>query len=80
MALAALFGLAFALWRRPTLHMPANLLLAHDLVRMVLVLFAFRGFFSREVFSVATFPIALGLALGLALVDEPNGWELNRER
>lgn len=78
--LVALLALGRALWRRPIPNLHPNLRLAHDLVRMLLVLFVFRGFFSREVFSVASFPIALGLALGLALVDEPDGWELTTDR
>ncbi len=74
--LMALFGLGFALWRRPAARMAKELLLAHDLVRILLVVFLFRGMFSREILSVAAFPIAFGLALGLALVEGTTDWDL----
>ncbi len=75
--LLALFALGIALWRRPPIVLTRNVRLAHDLVRMLLVLFVFRGFFTREIFTVAAFPIAFGLALGLALVDDDDeSWDL----
>lgn len=78
--LFALIAFGVALWRRPKTGRARNLLLAHDLVRLLLLLFIFRGFFSRETFSVAAFPIAFGLALGLALVDDAENWSLVTDR
>ena len=77
--LVALFALGGSLWRRPAQAMNPQLLLAHDLLRLVLILFVFRGMFSREVFTVAAFPIAAGLALGLSLADESENWSLVRD-
>lgn len=67
--LGALAMLALALWQRPPSASTRTQLLAHDLVRMLLILFVMRGMFSREIFFIASFPIALGLALGLRQID-----------
>ncbi len=75
--LFALLALGVSLWRRPTQSTSPQLKLASDLVRLVLVLFLFRGQFSREILSVAGFPIAMGLALGLSLLDEKEDWQLH---
>ena len=62
----ALIALGIILWRPPRLT--AQLAVAHDLVRAIMILFVVRGMFSREVFLVGPFPMALGLAIGLMLV------------
>lgn len=64
-ALLALLAVAVLCWRRPEKYLTPDVRAATDLVRMVVVLFFVRGLFSREVFFVGPFPIALGLALGL---------------
>jgi len=65
-----LFG--YRLWRRPPSLRRAGASspgrAAHDLVRMVILLFAVRGMFTREVLYSPGFAAALGLAIGLALV------------
>jgi len=74
--LFALIALGIALCLRPTQQMLPKLLLAHDLVRLLVVLFVLRGQFSRELLTVAAFPIATGLALGLSLLDNDETWDL----
>jgi len=65
----ALMAVGFVLWRRPPRASP-QVRAANDLIRIVMLLFFVRGLFSREVFFVGPFPMALGLALGLMLVCE----------
>lgn len=67
LTLLALIVLAVVLWRRPPISTP-QIIASHDLIRMILIVFVLRGVFSREVFFVGPFPIALGLALGLVRV------------
>lgn len=66
--LLALLAVAIQLCRRPRRATP-NMVAASDLTRMLCVLFVARGMFSRELFFVGPFPIALGLAIGLAIVS-----------
>jgi O-antigen ligase len=75
----ALLALGFQLWRRPNPTMNRNEKLAHDLIRIIILVFIVRGFFSREIFFVAPFPIALGLALGLLLIEDTENWNLKTD-
>jgi len=68
--LIALIALGIAFFRRPIGKLSRDTINAHDLVRMIVVLFVYRGIFSREVFFVGPFPIAFGLALGLMLASQ----------
>ncbi|MBL8953700.1 MAG: O-antigen ligase family protein [Myxococcaceae bacterium] len=67
-ALFALLAVALTLWRRPFPLIAENRA-ASDLLRMLCLLFVFRGLFSREIFFVGPFPIALGLSVGLLMVS-----------
>jgi len=69
-------ALALALWRRPAewvaLGPPAeDEKSARGLLRIVLLLFIIRGMFTHEVLTTPSFPIAIGIALGLNIACRP---------
>ena len=74
---AFLFSL-FVLLKRPPGALTEQTRAAHDLVRMVVILFLFRGFFSREIITTPAFLMSLGLALGLleATAQRQSGLQL----
>lgn len=73
LSLGSFLLLGYRLGRRPpeVRRAPATSpgRVAHDLVRQVMVLFAVRGMFTREVLYSPGFAAAFGLAIGLALLQ-----------
>ena len=70
----ALFATAAALWFwrpriRPGTQLGASFYDARNLLRMTLLLWAVRGLFTREVLYNPGFCIAIGLAIGLCIVE-----------
>ena len=70
----ALFATAAALWFwrpkiRPGTQLGASFYDARNLLRMTLVLWAVRGLFTREILYNPGFCIAVGLAIGLCIVE-----------
>lgn len=72
LSLGTFLLLGYRLWQRPSAsrRKDASSLArsAHNLIRMVILLFAVRGMFTREVLYSPGFAAALGLAIGLAAV------------
>jgi hypothetical protein len=69
-------ALALALWSRPSEWValgPASDAekAARGLLRIVLLLFIIRGTFTHEVLTTPSFPIAIGIALGLNIAARP---------
>lgn len=69
-------ALALALWSRPAewalLGPPGDdEKAARGLLRIVLMLFIIRGMFTHEVLTTPSFPIAIGIALGLNIACRP---------
>ncbi len=67
-----LAALAFWFWRPPGMRRgqgPPGFYDARNFLRMTLVLFAVRGLFSREVLYNPSFCMAIGLAIGLCIVE-----------
>jgi hypothetical protein len=70
----ALFATAVALWFwRPRIplgtQLGASFYDARNLLRMMMILWAVRGFFTREILYNPGFCIAIGLAIGLCVVE-----------
>ena len=71
---AAFFSIAAALWfwrpkKRPGMQLGAGFFDARNLLRMMLLLWALRGLFTREILYNPGFSMGIGLAIGLCIVE-----------
>ncbi len=68
---SALMYLGWTLWRRPRgLPQAGRVNKAHSLLRMMVILWAVRGMFTREILYSPTFSVGIGLCIGLCLVEK----------